>query len=75
MCRLGYLVRVRVKVRVQGLVTFSGASLGTISYRFLDMCAVSVVGGGGAVKKNIYLLAWLGAIFIFVCWFFFGRRY
>ena len=54
-----------VKVR-QGLVTFSGASLSKISYRFLDMCAVS--GGGGGVKKNI--LAWLGAIFNFGCGYF-----
>ena len=40
-------------MRVRGFITFSGASLGTISKRFLDMCAVSAVGGGdvGALKK------------------------
>ena len=47
-----------VKVRVPGLVTFSGASLGTISNRFLHICAVSGIGGGGAgvVKKKILTL-------------------
>ena len=45
-----------VKVRVRGLVTFSVASLGTISNSLLYICAVSGVGGGGAgtVKKKIY---------------------
>ena len=57
MCRFDDLVGPgAVKVRVRGLVTFSGASLGTISNRFLHICSVSGVGGGGAgaVKKTKY---------------------
>ena len=59
MCRFDYLVGPgAVKVRVRGLVTFSGSSLGTIFNRFLHICAVSGVwaGGAGAVKKKILTL-------------------
>ena len=58
-----------VKVRVQGLVTFSGASLGTISNRFLDMCAAPAVGGrgAGAMKKIYWLGCVYGVILIFGC--------
>ena len=63
MCRFDYLMGpAAVKVRVRGLVTFSDASLGTISNRFLHISAVSGVGGGGAgagavKKKNIDIIA------------------
>ena len=64
-----------VKVRVRGLVTFSGASSGTISNRFLHICAVSGVGGGGAgaVKKKILTLLHVRINFLRAG--FFGVRY
>ena len=72
MCRFDYLVGPgAVKVRVRGLVSFSVSSLCTISNRFLHICAVSGIGGGGAgaVKKKILTLLrvridfWLRAFF------------
>ena len=63
------------KVWVRGLVTFSEASLGTISNRFLHICAVSGVGGGGAGAVKKKLLTLLRVRIDFWVRVFFGVRY